>query len=111
MNFNDIYMTLTILFLKLFWDLPDAQVVKTSLFKAEGADLILGQGVKILHTSGAKNQNIRLEKYYSKCNKDFKNGPHQKNIKKKEKRKLLPAYHTPLNNVQIPFIITRPSIN
>ena len=82
MIFNDIYMTLTILFLKLFWDLPDGQVVKTSLFKAEGAYLILSQGVKILHTSGPKNQNVRPEKYYIKCNKDFKNGPHQKNIKK-----------------------------
>ena len=95
MNFNDMYMTLTILFLKLFWDLPDAQVVKTSLFKAEGADLILGQGVKILHTSGAKNQNIRLEKYYSKCNKDFKNGPHQKNIKKKRKKKTFTSLPSP----------------
>ena len=59
-------------------------MVKTSLFKAEGAGLILGQGVKTLHTSGPENQNIKPEKYCNKYSKDFKNGPPQKNLKKKK---------------------------
>ena len=50
-------------------------LVKTSLSIAEGADLICGQGVKIPRASWPKSQNIKQKQC---CNKDFKNGPHQK---------------------------------
>ena len=50
-------------------------LVKTSLSIAEGADLIRGQGVKIPRASWPKSQNIKQKQC---CNKDFKNGPHQK---------------------------------
>ena len=41
--------------------------------------LIPGEGAKIPHASGTKNQKIIKEKqYYNKYNKDFENGPHQK---------------------------------
>jgi len=46
--------------------------------------LIPGQGAKVAHTSMAKKQNRKQKHYYSKFNKDFKNGPHQK--KKKSKK-------------------------
>ena len=42
--------------------------------------LIPGQGPKITHASGPKNQNIKQKQYCNKLNKDFKNGPHQKNL-------------------------------
>ena len=36
----------------------------------------LTPGVKIPHSSRAKNQNIKQKQYYNKLNKDFKNGSH-----------------------------------
>ena len=44
---------------------------------------IPGGGAKIPHDSWPKNQNMKWKDYYSKFNKDFKNGPHQKKKKKK----------------------------
>ena len=35
---------------------------------------------------GQKNQNIKQKQYCNKFNKDFKNGPHQKKIYKKERK-------------------------
>ena len=46
---------------------------------------IPGQGAKIPHASWPKNQNIKQKQYCNKFNKDFKNGPHQKKIFKKQK--------------------------
>ena len=46
--------------------------------------MIPGQGAKIPHASGPKNQNIKQKQYCNKFNKDFKNGPHQKVLKKKK---------------------------
>ena len=45
---------------------------------ARGAGLIPGRGAKTPHASQLKNQ----EQYCNKFNKDFKNGPHQKILKK-----------------------------
>ena len=61
-------------------DFPGSPVVKTSPSSAGGAGLIPGRGAKIPHASQPKNQNIKQNKF----NKDFKNGPHQKKILKKE---------------------------
>ena len=36
---------------------------------------------------GQKNQNIKQKQYCNKFKKDFKNGPHQKNLKKKNFKK------------------------
>ena len=52
---------------------------------AGGAGSIPGQGAKIPHASRPKNQNIKQKQNCNKFNKDFKNGPHQKNLKKKKK--------------------------
>ena len=41
---------------------------------------IPGQGAKIPHALGPKNQNIKQKQYCNKFNKNFKNGPHQKKI-------------------------------
>ena len=45
---------------------------KTLPSNAAGASLIPGQGAKILHASGPKNQNIKQKQYCNKFNKDFK---------------------------------------
>ena len=51
---------------------------------------IPGQGAKIPHASGPKNQNIKQKQYCNKFYKDFKNGPHQK--KKSLKKRLAPLH-------------------
>ena len=58
-------------------------MVKTSPSKAGGVGSIPGQGVKIPHASGPKNQNRKQKQYCNKFNKDLKkNGPRQKFFKK-----------------------------
>jgi len=49
---------------------------------AEGSGLIPGEAARISHTSWSKNQNVKQKEYCDKFNKDFKNGPHQKNLKR-----------------------------
>ena len=51
-------------------------MVKPSPSSAECAGSIPGQGAKILQE--AENQNTKQKQYCNKFNKDFKNGPHQK---------------------------------
>ena len=58
-------------------------MVKTSPSNAGGAGSIPGQGAKNPHPSWPKNQNIKQKQYCNKFNKNFKNGPHQKNLLKK----------------------------
>ena len=67
-------------------DFPGGPVVKTLPSNAGGAGSIPGQGAKIPHASWPKNQNIKQKQYCNKFNKDFKNGPHQKNLQKKKDR-------------------------
>ena len=55
-------------------------MVKTSPSNAGGASLILGWGAKIPHASRPENQNIKQKQYCNQFNKDFKNGPYQKNL-------------------------------
>ena len=65
-------------------DFPGSPAVKTSPSNAGGVGSIPGQGAEIPHASGPKNQNIKQKQYCNKLNKDFKNGPHQKILKKKK---------------------------
>ena len=58
-------------------------MVKTSPSNAGGAGSIPGHDIKIPHVSQPKIQNINQKQYCNKFNKDFKDGPHQKNCKKK----------------------------
>ena len=58
-------------------------VVEISPSKAGGAGSILGQSAKIPYALWPKSQNIKQKQYCNKFNKDFKNGPHQKNKNKK----------------------------
>ena len=51
------------------------------VFQCRGAGLIPGQGTKFPHALRPKNQNIKQKQYCNKFNKDFKNCPHQKNLK------------------------------
>ena len=50
---------------------------------ATGSGSIPGQEAKIPHASWPKNQNIKQKQYCNKFNKDFSNGPHQKQKSKK----------------------------
>ena len=43
-----------------------------------GAGLIPGQGTKIPHAPGSRNESVKQKKYCSKFNEDFKNGPKKK---------------------------------
>ena len=53
-------------------DFPRGPVVKTSPSNAGGAASIPGQGAKIPHASGPKNQNIKQKEYCNKFSKDLK---------------------------------------
>ena len=63
------------------WDFPGSPLVKTLPSNARGIGSTPGQGAKIPHAMGPKNQNIKQKQYCNKFNKDFKNGPCQ--MKKK----------------------------
>ena len=60
---------------------------------------IPGQGAKISHVSWLKTKHKQQKQYCNKLNKDFNNGPHQKNIfkklisKKRERESLQHAEH------------------
>ena len=47
--------------------------------------MIPAQGAKIPHASWPKNKDLKQKQYCNKFTKDFKNGPHQKNLQKKKK--------------------------
>ena len=64
------------------WNLPGGPVVKTPPFNAASVGLMPSRGAKIPCASWPENQNIKQEWYCNKFNKDIKNGPHQKNLKK-----------------------------
>ena len=55
-------------------------MVKTSPSTEGGVGSASGQEAKIPHALQPKSHNIEEKQYCSKFNKDFKNGPHQKNI-------------------------------
>ena len=60
-------------------DFAGGPVTSTSI--SGGVSLIPGPGDKIPHVSQPKKQNIKQKQYCNKFNKDFKNGPCQKNLK------------------------------
>ena len=60
-------------------------MINTLPSNAGGVGLIPGRGAKIPHASGPKHQSIKQKQYCNKFSKDFKNGPHQKILKKKKK--------------------------
>ena len=53
----------------MFRDFPGGPVVKNPPSNAGGAGLIPGQGAKIPHASGPKNQNIKQKQYCNKFNR------------------------------------------
>ena len=61
-------------------DFAGGPVVKTSPSNPGSAGSIPGWEAKIPHALQPKNQNIKQKQYCNKLNKDFKNGPHQKNF-------------------------------
>ena len=58
-------------------------MIKTPPSSEGGAGSIPGQGARIPHASRPKKQNIKQKQYCNKFNKDFSNGPHQKQTNKK----------------------------
>ena len=67
-------------------DFSGGPVVKTLPSNAEEAGLIPGRGAKILHASRPKQPKHKQKQHCNKFNKDFKNGPHQKNLLEKVER-------------------------
>ena len=60
---------------------PGGLVVKNSLSSAGGVGSIPGWGAKIPHASQPKNQSINdRSNIVTNSIKDFKNGPHEKNL-------------------------------
>ena len=73
------------------WDFPgNHPVVKILPSNAGSTGSIPGRGAKFTHALWSKKRNIKQKQYCNKFNKNFKNGPHQK-ILKKTKRKKVPA--------------------
>ena len=68
------------------WDFPGGPVVRTLPSNAGSVGSTPGQGTKIPHASGLRNQNTKQKCYCNTFKKDFKNGPHQKILKKKERK-------------------------
>jgi len=69
-------------------NIPGGPMVGTSPFSARALGSIPGLRTKIPHASWPNppaHQNIKQKQYCNKFNKDFKNGPHQKEKKKRKK--------------------------
>ena len=70
----------------MYGDLPGGYlltpVVKTLPSSIRVTGSIPDWGVKISHASRPKNQNIKKRQYCNKFNKNFRNGPHKKKLKK-----------------------------
>ena len=81
--FIKISLIAVLILIKIRRDYPGGPVVKTSPSKAEGEGSIPGGVAKIPHASRPKKQNIKQKQYCNKFNKDFSNGPHQKQKSKK----------------------------
>ena len=69
--------------LELQGDFPGGPGLKNSPLSAGLAGSIPGRGAKIPHTLWPKSRDRKQKQYDNKFNKDFQNGPHQKNLKKK----------------------------
>ena len=63
-------------------DFPGSPVVKTSPSNARGVGSIPVQGTKIPRASWAKKQEHAKKQCCNKLNKDFKDGPHRKNLRR-----------------------------
>ena len=61
-------------------DFPGNLVVETSPSNVEGMGWSPGQEATLIHVSWPKHANIKHKQYCKKFNKDFNNGPHQKNL-------------------------------
>ena len=60
-------------------------MMTTSSSSARRMGLIPGRGAKLPHASRPKNQNIKQKQHCNKFNKELKNGPHQKTLKKNQR--------------------------
>ena len=76
-------------------------MVKILPSNAGGTLWIPGQGTKIQHALGPKNQNIKQKQYCNKSNKDFKKGSTSKNLKKKKKKGNVKSRHSCMTSREI----------
>ena len=81
-------------------------MVGTSPSDARDAGLIPGQGTLIPHVLQPKNQNIKQKQYCTKFNKVFKNGPHEKNLKKKKNLQILPNVPQSRGSTNRPSVVS-----
>ena len=77
-------------------------MIKTSPSNAGGVGSILGLGAKIPPASWPKNQNIKPKQYCDKFNKDFKNDPPERSLKKKNSAKAEEPWSRALTHVGDP---------
>ena len=77
------YTSMRLIFkMRQFGDAPGGPVVKTLPSSAGSVGSIPGQGAKTPYASWPENQNIKQEQCCNKLSEDYKNGPHQKSLKK-----------------------------
>ena len=69
------------------WDFPGSPVTNTSLSNVGGLGLTLSQGAEIPLASLPKTKNVKQKKCCIIQQRLLKKGPHQNNLKKKERER------------------------
>ena len=70
------------------WDFPGSPVTNTSLSNVGGLGLTLSQGAEIPLASLPKTKNVKQKKCCIIQQRLLKKGPHQKNLKKRERERV-----------------------
>ena len=77
----------------IFLDFPGGPVVGTWPSNARGVGLIPGQGSKIPHALGPRDQKTEHRQCQSRFNKDFRNGTHTRTHTHTHTEELIPLDH------------------
>ena len=93
------------------WYFPCDPVVKTSPSNTGGMGSTPGQSAKILHSSGPKNQNVKLKQYCNELNKDFKKWSLSKTLLKKDKNCRGDKSHTNTHTYTQTTYVTQKKLN
>ena len=62
------------------WDFPGSPAVKTLSSDAEDEGSVPVEELRVPHASWSVKQNTKQKQQHNKFNRDFKNGPYQKNL-------------------------------
>ena len=80
-------------------------MIKTLLFNAEGAGLILDQGAKIPHALRPKNQDLKQKQYCSKFNKTLKMVQMKNIFIKRDSENSRAEIYSPIYDSYMPLIL------